>query len=160
MHAARYCCGLRLRPSCRLQEPDAFQPERFLAGTPEAAAAPKHGFMPFGDGARACIGLRRDPAQRRRHACMWASIITASTYTSPHLQTGAWAHLGCRARVHCQERAGFSERARLELRTFWLSVSCKGSTRAAQLHGLDLSCAAELAWRFWQSYGTACKHHA
>jgi len=43
---------------------------------------------------------------------------------------------------------------------FWLSVSCKGSSRAAQLHGLDLSCVTEPGRRFWQSYGTACKHHA
>ena len=42
----------------RPQDPDAFQPERFLAGTPEAAAAPEHGWVPFGEGVRACIGLR------------------------------------------------------------------------------------------------------
>ena len=41
-----------------MQDPDAFQPERFIAGTPEAAAVPEHGWVPFGEGTRACIGLR------------------------------------------------------------------------------------------------------
>ena len=40
------------------QDPEAFLPERFLPGTPEAAAAPEHGWVPFGEGTRACIGLR------------------------------------------------------------------------------------------------------
>ena len=41
-----------------LQEPDKYLPERFMEGTPEAAAKPAHGYLPFGDGTRACIGLR------------------------------------------------------------------------------------------------------
>lgn len=41
-----------------MQDPEAFLPERFLPGAPEAAAAPEHGWVPFGEGTRACIGLR------------------------------------------------------------------------------------------------------
>ena len=41
-----------------LQEPEKYLPERFMEGTPEAAAKPAHGYLPFGDGTRACIGLR------------------------------------------------------------------------------------------------------
>ena len=29
-----------------------------MEGTPEAAAKPAHGYLPFGEGTRACIGLR------------------------------------------------------------------------------------------------------
>ena len=44
---------------CRLlQEPEKYLPERFMEGTPEFAAKPAHGYLPFGDGVRACIGLR------------------------------------------------------------------------------------------------------
>ena len=41
-----------------LQNPERFIPERWLEGTPEAAAQPTHGWCPFGDGVRACIGTR------------------------------------------------------------------------------------------------------
>lgn len=41
-----------------LQEPEKYLPERFMEGTPEAAAKPAYGYLPFGDGVRACIGLR------------------------------------------------------------------------------------------------------
>ena len=40
------------------QEPERYLPERFLEGTPEYAAKPQHGYLPFGDGQRQCIGLR------------------------------------------------------------------------------------------------------
>ena len=40
------------------QDADAFIPERFVDGTPEAAAAPPHGWVAFGEGPRACIGWR------------------------------------------------------------------------------------------------------
>ena len=42
----------------RMQEPEKYLPERFMEGTPESAAKPAHGYLPFGDGVRACIGLR------------------------------------------------------------------------------------------------------
>jgi thromboxane-A synthase/cytochrome P450 family 3 subfamily A len=38
--------------------PEAFNPERFMPGTPEAAEVTPGAFMPFGDGARKCIGYR------------------------------------------------------------------------------------------------------
>lgn len=41
-----------------MQEPERYLPERFIEGTPEFAAKPAHGYLPFGDGARQCIGLR------------------------------------------------------------------------------------------------------
>ena len=41
-----------------MQEPEKYLPERFMEGTPEFAAKPAHGYLPFGDGVRACIGLR------------------------------------------------------------------------------------------------------
>ena len=41
-----------------LQDPEKYLPERFMEGTPEAAAKPAHGYLPFGEGTRACIGLR------------------------------------------------------------------------------------------------------
>lgn len=41
-----------------MQEPERYLPERFIEGTPECAAKPAHGYLPFGDGVRACIGLR------------------------------------------------------------------------------------------------------
>lgn len=44
--------------ACGLQEPEKYLPERFMEGTPEAAAKPAHGYLPFGDCTRACIGLR------------------------------------------------------------------------------------------------------
>jgi cytochrome P450 len=37
-------------------EPEAFRPERFAAGSEEAASRPKLAYVPFGAGARACIG--------------------------------------------------------------------------------------------------------
>ena len=40
------------------QEPERYLPERFMEGTPEYAAKPQHGYLPFGDGQRQCIGLR------------------------------------------------------------------------------------------------------
>ncbi|KAK9827982.1 hypothetical protein WJX81_005128 [Elliptochloris bilobata] len=40
------------------QDPEAYLPERYMPGTPEAAAVPEHGWVPFGEGTRACIGLR------------------------------------------------------------------------------------------------------
>ncbi|CAL5225497.1 g8325 [Coccomyxa viridis] len=40
------------------KEPEKYLPERFMEGTPEAAAKPAHGYLPFGEGTRACIGLR------------------------------------------------------------------------------------------------------
>ena len=40
------------------QDPEAFEPERFLAGTAAAAARPAHGWIPFGDGARGCPGAK------------------------------------------------------------------------------------------------------
>ena len=43
---------------CDMQEPEKYLPERFMEGTPESAAKPAHGYLPFGDGVRACIGLR------------------------------------------------------------------------------------------------------
>ena len=42
----------------KLQEPERYLPERFIEGTPECAAKPAHGYLPFGDGLRQCIGLR------------------------------------------------------------------------------------------------------
>lgn len=35
-----------------------FRPERFLPGAPEALAPPPGAFLPFGDGARKCIGYK------------------------------------------------------------------------------------------------------
>lgn len=40
------------------QEPEKYLPERFIEGTPEYQAKPLHGYLPFGDGLRQCIGLR------------------------------------------------------------------------------------------------------
>lgn len=40
------------------QEPEKYLPERFIEGTPECLAKPLHGYLPFGDGLRQCIGLR------------------------------------------------------------------------------------------------------
>ncbi|KAK9827287.1 hypothetical protein WJX81_000437 [Elliptochloris bilobata] len=37
-------------------DPERYLPERFLSGTPEAAARPEHGWIPFGGGARGCPG--------------------------------------------------------------------------------------------------------
>lgn len=42
----------------KVQEPERYLPERFIEGTPECAAKPAHGYLPFGDGLRQCIGLR------------------------------------------------------------------------------------------------------
>ena len=50
--------GLLPQAGVRLQDPERFMPERWLEGTPEAAARPAHGWCPFGDGVRACIGTR------------------------------------------------------------------------------------------------------
>ena len=41
-----------------MQDPDVFEPERFLPGTAAAAARPAHGWIPFGEGARACPGAK------------------------------------------------------------------------------------------------------
>ena len=38
------------------QDPEAYLPERFIDGTPEAAARPEHGWVPFGGGVRGCPG--------------------------------------------------------------------------------------------------------
>ncbi|KAI7837331.1 hypothetical protein COHA_008846 [Chlorella ohadii] len=38
--------------------PEAYIPERFVEGSPEAAEVTPGAFMPFGDGARKCIGYR------------------------------------------------------------------------------------------------------
>eukprot|EP00884_Botryococcus_braunii_P022849 jgi/Botrbrau1/9248/Bobra.180_1s0009.1 len=40
------------------KNPEEFIPERFVEGTPEAAERPQYSYIPFGDGTRACIGLR------------------------------------------------------------------------------------------------------
>ena len=54
-----------------MQEPEKYLPERFMEGTPEAAAKPAHGYLPFGDGTRACIGLRfaQDGGEVKEHTC-------------------------------------------------------------------------------------------
>ena len=41
-----------------VQDPESYLPERFMPGTPEAAARPEHGWIPFGGGARGCPGGR------------------------------------------------------------------------------------------------------
>ena len=41
-----------------MKDPERFLPERFIEGTPEAAERPQHGWVPFGDGVRSCIGMR------------------------------------------------------------------------------------------------------
>ena len=56
-----YSSGGSYCSSCGMshpQDPERFIPERWLEGTPEAAARPMHGWCPFGDGVRACIGTR------------------------------------------------------------------------------------------------------
>ena len=52
---------LELQTYTQMQDPDAYLPERFMPNTPEAAAVPEHGWVPFGEGTRACIGLRCAP---------------------------------------------------------------------------------------------------
>ncbi len=66
---------VRLHPSA--QDPDAFEPERFLAGTAAAAARPAHGWIPFGDGARGCPGAKFGTEEAvltlvRMHVSLWA----------------------------------------------------------------------------------------
>ncbi len=48
----------RLAAHAAAQEPERYLPERFMEGTPEYEAKPQHGYLPFGDGTRQCIGLR------------------------------------------------------------------------------------------------------
>eukprot|EP00884_Botryococcus_braunii_P011979 jgi/Botrbrau1/20782/Bobra.0156s0013.1 len=40
------------------EDPEAFLPERWLEGTPEAKRRPHHAFYAFGDGPRSCVGSR------------------------------------------------------------------------------------------------------
>ena len=42
------------RHAHRWDEPDAFRPERFLAGSPP----PRFGYLPFGAGPRVCVGAQ------------------------------------------------------------------------------------------------------
>ena len=39
-----------------LQVPEEFIPDRFMEGTPEAAAVNPDAWVPFGGGVRACVG--------------------------------------------------------------------------------------------------------
>ena len=39
-----------------LQAPEEFIPDRFMEGTPEAAAVNPDAWVPFGGGVRACVG--------------------------------------------------------------------------------------------------------
>ncbi len=41
-----------------MQSPDMFEPERFLEGTAAAKERPAHGWIPFGDGGRGCVGAK------------------------------------------------------------------------------------------------------
>ena len=41
-----------------MQSPEAFEPERFLEGTAAAKERPAHGWIPFGDGGRGCVGAK------------------------------------------------------------------------------------------------------
>ena len=47
--------GMHYRPDLYPQ-PEKYRPERFLPGNPEMEARPEHAFLPFGIGARNCIG--------------------------------------------------------------------------------------------------------
>lgn len=60
-----------------LQEPEKYLPERFIEGTPEFAAKPAHGYLPFGDGVRACIGLRFARMEVTSHSLLNARAFTA-----------------------------------------------------------------------------------
>lgn len=73
-----------LRGVACMQDPEAFQPERWMAKTPKAAAVPENGWVPFGEGMRACIGLRWAPRQglersnngKRLLSCACAGVNT------------------------------------------------------------------------------------
>ena len=60
----------------QMQDPEAYLPERFMPDTPEAAAVPEHGWVPFGEGTRACIGLRCAPCWPSRPNLMCCKVQT------------------------------------------------------------------------------------
>ena len=67
-------------------------PERWLEGTPEAAARPAHGWAPFGDGVRACIGTRFALAVRI-HTGAGQSLEDVILLTSLHLHAFCMSNL-------------------------------------------------------------------
>lgn len=46
------------RDSSVWQDAEAFIPERWIEGTPEASSRPPIGWLAFGDGALSCVGTR------------------------------------------------------------------------------------------------------
>jgi cytochrome P450 len=59
-------------------DPTAFIPERWVPGTPEAAAVPPHGWMAFGAGPRVCVGWRLAVTEA---VCALAKLYSAVTLT-------------------------------------------------------------------------------
>jgi cytochrome P450 len=57
---------------------EAFLPERWLEGTPEAAARPDNAYAPFGDGALACVGAR---FAQREAATTLARLFSRFSFT-------------------------------------------------------------------------------
>lgn len=49
---------VKIDVGCCCQDPERFLPERLLEGSPEYEEGIYKKWLPFGDGARACIGAR------------------------------------------------------------------------------------------------------
>lgn len=70
-----------------MQEPEKYLPERFMEGTAEAAAKPAHGYLPFGDGVRACIGLRFAKMEVGRLLCSAYCVMVVISMRWVHMHT-------------------------------------------------------------------------
>ena len=97
-----------------MQEPEKYLPERFMEGTPEAAAKPAHGYLPFGDGTRACIGLRfaRMEVRLKNTLAKFPNVRIAFTANAwPIWPTRNNSHGNAHEVKHTLPRAGISNPA-------------------------------------------------
>ena len=58
-----------------LQAPEEFIPDRFMEGTPEAAAVNPDAWVPFGGGVRACVGEKFAMAVCSRAALTLSDVL-------------------------------------------------------------------------------------